>query len=234
MDFKEELKLKFNKHGIALTDVQIEQFYQYYKLIIDWNEKINLTTITEQSEVIEKHFIDSVLPINSFPANSKVIDVGSGAGFPGIPLKILRPDLNITLLDSLNKRINFLNIVIDTLKLENIETIHGRSEDIAKMPKYREKFDISTARAVAKLNVLAEYTIPFVKVNGLFVAYKSQDANNELLECKNAMSKLYFKHIDTVRFELNSGERNIIIFKKYNNTPNIYPRNQNKPRKMPL
>ena len=234
MDFKEELVSQFNKYEIALDNTQIEQFNRYYELLIEWNEKINLTAITEQSEVIEKHFIDSILPYKSFKENSSIIDIGSGAGFPGIPLKILRPDLNITLLDSLNKRINFLNIVIDELKLNNIVAIHGRCEDMAKMPKYRECFDYGTARAVAKLNILAEYTVPFIKVNGNFVAYKGQDADNEILESKNAISKLYLKENKHLEFNLNENSRKILIFTKINKTPNIYPRGQNKPRKNPL
>lgn len=234
MDFREELVSKLNSYGFSLSDNQKDQFQRYYELLLEWNEKINLTAITEQSEVIEKHFLDSILPSNAFEMASKVIDIGSGAGFPGIPLKIIRPDLDITLLDSLNKRINFLNIVIDELKLKNIRAIHGRSEDIAKMPIYREKFDIVTARAVAKLNILAEYSIPFIKVNGKFIAYKGSDADIELSESTNAMSKLYFKHMDTLSYNLESGNRNIQIFRKYNNTPSIYPRGQNKPRKNPL
>ena len=234
MDFREELVSQFNKYNIALDNTQIEQFYRYYELLIEWNEKINLTAITEQSEVIEKHFIDSILPYKAFKENSSIIDIGSGAGFPGIPLKILRPDLNITLLDSLNKRINFLNIVINELKLDNIVAIHGRSEEMAKMPKYREVFDYGTARAVAKLNILAEYTVPFIKVNGNFIAYKGQDADNEILESKNAISKLYLKENTHLEFNLNENSRKILIFNKTKQTPNIYPRGQNKPRKNPL
>lgn len=234
MDFREELVSQFNKYNIALDNTQIEQFYRYYELLIEWNEKINLTAITEQSEVIEKHFIDSILPYKSFKEGCSIIDIGSGAGFPGIPLKIIRPDLNITLLDSLNKRINFLNMVINELKLDNIVAIHGRSEDVAKMPKYREVFDYGTARAVAKLNILAEYTVPFIKVGGEFVAYKGQDADNEILESKNAISKLYLKENKHFEFNLNENSRKILIFNKTKQTPNIYPRGQNKPRKNPL
>lgn len=234
MNFKEELISKFNKFGFTITDLQANQFETYYNLLIDWNNKINLTAITEQSEVIEKHFIDSILPINSFSTNATVIDIGSGAGFPGIPLKIMRPDLNITLLDSLNKRINFLNTVIAELKLTNITAIHGRSEDIAKMPKYREIFDIVTARAVAKLNTLAEYCIPFIKVNGKFIAYKSIDLDQEIKDSANSMNKLYFKHNTTLKYTLNNNERNIGIFTKINKTTSNYPRGQNKPRTNPL
>ena len=234
MNFKEELKEQFNKYGFNITETQINQFEEYYKLIIDWNNKINLTAITEQSQVIEKHFLDSILPINQFKSGATVIDIGSGAGFPGIPLKIMRPDLKITLLDSLNKRINFLNIVIDQLGLTDIVAIHGRSEDMAKKPQYREYFDIATARAVAKLNILAEYCIPFIKVNGQFIAYKSVDLETEIKDSANAMNKLYFKHNETIKLSLNENERNIGIFVKINKTPANYPRGQNKPRTNPL
>lgn len=234
MNFKEELKLKFNNYNIDISDIQLNQFEEYYNLLIEWNEKFNLTSITSQSEVIEKHFLDSVLPMQVFDLNSTIIDIGSGAGFPGIPLKIMRPDLDITLVDSLNKRITFLETVIDKLSLDSIRAIHGRCEDMAKMPLYREIFDYATARAVAKLNVLAEYCIPFIKVNGKFVAYKSKDIELELIESNNAFKSLYFKHIDTINYSLESGERNIAIFNKFNNTPKIYPRGQNKPRKNPL
>lgn len=234
MDFRIELVEKFQKYGLILNNRQIEQFELYYKLLLEWNEKINLTAITEQSEVIEKHFIDSILPHKEFEINCSIIDIGSGAGFPGIPLKIYRPDLDITLLDSLNKRVNFLNIVINKLQLDNIVAIHGRCEDIAKMPKYREQFDYGTARAVAKLNILAEYTVPFIKIGGTFVAYKGSDAENELNEAKSAISKLYLSTKDTISFELGENSRTIILFKKSKQTPNIYPRGQNKPRKNPL
>lgn len=234
MNFKEELVSKFNKHNIELTNKQAEMFETYYKMIVEWNEKINLTAITEQSEVIEKHFLDSILPYKQFDYEASVLDIGTGAGFPSIPLKILRPDLNITMLDSLNKRIVFLEEVINKLNLDNITALHGRCEDMAKMPLYRESFDIVTARAVAKLNTLSEYCIPFIKTNGKFIAYKSLDIENELTECKNAFSKLFIKHINTITFELPSGTRNIIILTKTNKTPVQYPRLQNKPRKMPL
>ena len=214
MDFREEIVNQFNRYNISLSDVQINQFARYYELLLEWNEKINLTAITEQSEVIEKHYIDSVLPMDLFENNSTIIDIGSGAGFPGIPLKILRPDLHITLLDSLNKRINFLNIVIEELKLDNIFAIHGRCEDIAKMPKYRENFDYGTARAVAKFNILAEYTVPFIKKGGSFIAYKGQDADNELIESKNAISKLFLSESTHKEYNLNNNYRKILVFKK--------------------
>lgn len=234
MDFKTELKEQFNKHHLQLSNKQIEQFEQYFKMLISYNEKVNLTAITEQSEVIEKHFIDSVLPINEFDLNAYVLDIGTGAGFPSIPLKILRPDLNIVMVDSLNKRIAFLEEVINKLNLKDITALHGRCEDMAKMPLYRENFDIVCARAVAKLNVLTEYCIPFIKINGKFIAYKSQDIENELLEAQNAFNKLFVKIKKQNVYELTNGTRNIVILTKFKSTPAIYPRDKNKPRKLPL
>ena len=234
MEFKQELQEKFNSYNINLTNTQAEQFEIYYKMIIDYNEKVNLTAITEQSEVIEKHFLDSILPYKEFEPNATVLDIGTGAGFPSIPLKILRPDLDITMVDSLGKRVLFLEEVIKVLDLKNIRALHGRCEDMAKMPLYRESFDIVCARAVAKLNVLLEYCIPFISVNGKFIAYKSQDIENEILESKNAYNKLFVKTIKQIDFKLNSGIRSILIVTKYKPTPTIYPRGQNKPRKFPL
>lgn len=234
MDFINELKEKFNTYNITLSDKQANQFYEYYLMLIDYNQRFNLTTITEQSEVIEKHFLDSVLPYTEIIDNATVLDVGAGAGFPSIPLKILRPDINLTMVDSLNKRIDFLEAVIEKLQLNSATALHGRCEDMAKMALYRDNFDVVVARAVAKLSTLCEYCIPFIKVNGKFFAYKSQDLENELLDSANAFTKLSIKQLKTLRFNLPSGIRNILILTKTNKTPSIYPRSQNKPRKMPL
>ena len=173
--FLKDLAKKIN---IDLSDEMINQFFVYKKLLLDWNEKINLTAITEETEVLIKHFIDSLTIEKYIPQNARIIDVGTGAGFPGIPLKIVRPDIEVVLLDSLNKRINFLNEVIKECRLKNITTIHGRAEEIANKPEYREKFDISTARAVANISTLSELCTPFLKVGGIFVCMKA-DAKEE-------------------------------------------------------
>ena len=234
MDFKNELKEKLSQYNILATDYQIKQFEDYYNLIIEWNEKINLTSITEQSIVITKHFIDSILPINHFPLNSSVIDIGSGAGFPAIPLKIIRPDLKIVMVDSLNKRINFLIKVIESLNLQDISAIHGRCEDMANNKTYRQSFDIATARAVAKINILAEYCVPFVKLNGLFIAYKSIELDEEIHQSKNAFDKLFINLKEISTYQLEDNVRKVAIFKKQKDTPKTFPRNQNKPRTQPL
>lgn len=183
---------KTKKMSIQLNKEQSIQFQKYYELLIEWNKVMNLTAITEYEEVVDKHFIDSLSIEKAVDLNiiEKVIDVGTGAGFPGIPLKIVYPHLKITLLDSLNKRINFLNEVISKLKLENIEAIHGRAEDIAKDKKYREQYDISVSRAVANLSTLSEYSLPFVKVGGLFISYKAEKADEEIKKAEKAVSVL--------------------------------------------
>ena len=183
-----ELREVFGKYGITLNDVQINQFEEYFSMLIETNKVLNLTAITEEHDVLIKHFLDSVLAINNFPKNAKVIDVGSGAGFPSIPLKIVRPDLQICMIDSLNKRVNFLNTVIQKLNLNDIKAEHFRAEDFAK--KNREMFDVATARAVASLNTLVEYLLPFVKIGGSAVIYKSSKLNEELKEAENAIKIL--------------------------------------------
>ena len=173
-EFKEIIKRQVKLLKIELSEDKIKKFYNYMNLLIEWNQKINLTSITDPREIILKHFIDS-LTINKYiKENTKMIDVGTGAGFPGIPLKILRDDIEIILLDSLNKRIKFLDIVIEELKLNKISTIHSRAEDIGRDEKYREKFDYSTSRAVANLSTLAEYLIPLVKIKGEVIAMRGQ------------------------------------------------------------
>ncbi len=210
-----------------------KKFDIYYQSLISYNEKVNLTTIVEKNEVYTKHFLDSILPIDYIPTGAKIVDVGTGAGFPGLPIKIVRDDVNLTLVDSLNKRINFLN---EVKKLLNIEytCIHSRAEDFAKTN--RESFDIAVARAVAKLNTLLEYLLPLVKIGGYVLAYKATNAENELEESKHAISVLGGEYITTLKFYLpnNSGERNIIIIKKIKFTPLIYPRGQNKPKLNPI
>lgn len=209
----------------------INNFNQFFQLLIEGNKVCNLTAITEEDEVIEKHFFDSIYPNFAFKENSKVIDIGAGAGFPSIPLKIVRPDLNFTLLDSLNKRINFLNGVINEINLKNIQTIHGRAEDFARKAEFREQFDIATARAVANLKVLAEYCLPFVKVGGLFIALKSSSCENEIAEAKEMIKILGGRIKEVVDYKINDNERKLVIIEKVVETPAKYPRNPNQIKK---
>ena len=217
-----------------LSNEQIEDFKSYYKLLIEWNEKINLTAITEEEEVITKHFADSLSIINYIPDNSKVIDVGTGAGFPGVPLKIANESLQITLLDSLNKRLLFLDEVIKELDLNDIKTIHGRAEEIAHNKDYREQYDIAVCRAVAKLNVLAEYMLPYLKVGGTFICMKGPNINEEIESSMKAI-KLLGGRIEKIEsFELEENQRNIIIIKKEKNSPKNFPRKAGTPSKSPI
>lgn len=235
-EFKKIMIFYGEKIDIKFTEEQLNQFYEYMNLLLEWNEKINLTAITDPSEVILKHFIDS-LTINKYiKENSTLADVGTGAGFPGIPLKILRPDLKITLVDSLNKRINFLNEVINKLNLVNIETVHSRIEDFGKDKKYRESFDFVTARAVANLAVLSEYLLPIAKVGGQCVCMKGSSVEEELSNGKNAIKVLggKIKNIDEFVLPDSDMSRNVIIIDKIKNTPNKYPRKAGIPVKEPL
>ena len=229
---------KTKKMSIQLNKEQSIQFQKYYELLIEWNKVMNLTAITEYEEVVDKHFIDSLSIEKAVDLNiiEKVIDVGTGAGFPGIPLKIVYPHLKITLLDSLNKRINFLNVVISKLKLENIEAIHGRAEDIAKDKKYREQFDISVSRAVANLSTLSEYSLPFVKVGGLFISYKAEKADEEIKNAEKAVSVLGGKIEKIIKFQLPETDigRTLVKINKIKITAKKYPRKAGLPSKEPL
>ena len=233
-NFIKKLKEKFLQKNIILSTEQEQKFLNYFLLLRDWNEKINLTAIIEEDEVIEKHFLDSVISCEFLPKKSKIIDLGSGAGFPGIPLKILREDLNITLVDSVNKKINFLNEVIKKLGLKNIKAYHTRIEDFAFKMENREKFDIVVSRAVSKLNTLCEYALPFLKINGFLIAYKSVDVNNELTEAKNAIKILGGKLEEVKNIPFNNLERNLVFVKKIFTTSKKYPRSGNKPRLSPI
>ena len=217
-----------------LSEEQLEKFKEYYKLLIEWNEKINLTAITEESEVITKHFADSLTICKYIPNNAKVIDVGTGAGFPGIPLRIVNNSLNITLLDSLNKRINFLDEVISKLELKNIQTIHGRAEEVAHEKEHREQYDIAVCRAVAKLNVLAEYMLPYLKVGGTFICMKGPNINEEIETSMKAIQLMGGKIEKIENFELEGNERNIIIIKKEKTCPKNFPRKAGTPSKQPI
>lgn len=229
---------KLSELGITLTEKQKEQFDKFYELLVEWNKVMNLTGITEYEEVNEKHFVDSVSIVKALDINSvkKVIDVGTGAGFPGIPLKIAFPHLEIVLLDSLNKRINFLNTVIAELGLEGISTIHGRAEDFAKKPEYREQFDLCVSRAVANLSSLSEYCIPYVAKDGMFVPYKSGEIDDELQQAKKAVHILGGKLEEVVKFQLPGSEigRSFVKIKKVQNTAKKYPRKAGLPTKEPL
>lgn len=235
-EFKKILFEKAKKINIELNDKQLDMFYLYMSLLLEWNEKINLTAITNPEEIITKHFIDS-LTISKYIKNKQnLIDVGTGAGFPGIPLKIVNKDIKITLLDSLNKRINFLNEVIAKLDLKNIETKHGRAEEFGKNKEYREKYDIATSRAVANLSTLSEYLIPFVDIGGEVVSMKGQDIKEEVLSAKNAIKVLGGKveNIDEFCLPDSDIKRNIILIKKVKNTPAKFPRKPGMPAKEPI
>ena len=224
------------KINIELDKNQIEKFYKYMDLLIEWNEKINLTAITNRKDIIVKHFIDS-LTIQRYLGNAvNIIDVGTGAGFPGIPIKIINPNLKVVLVDSLNKRINFLQDVIKKLNLDNIEVIHARAEDLGQNKKYREAFDIVTSRAVANMSVLSEYLLPLARVNGKCICMKGSDIEEELENSKYAINLLGGKIEQVDKFELSNERigRNIIIVKKLKNTPNSYPRKAGTPAKKPL
>lgn len=238
MNNKELLLNLFKKYRIELNDTQIEQFLKYYAILIETNKNLNLTAITDFEEVVVKHFIDSSINYNYYKQNSSLCDIGSGAGFPGIPLKILRPDMNITLVDSLNKRINFLNNVINELKLNKITTIHTRAQELPQNNVSRETFDYTTARAVAPLNILAEYCIPFTKIYGEFIALKATKTQEEIEQAQNALQKLNSKiiNIETYQLALKNEifTRNIIYIKKLNKTNVIYPRSKNIIKNKPL
>lgn len=235
-EFKELMCSYGKKIDIVFDDKQLNQFYKYMNLLLEWNEKINLTAITEPEEVILKHFIDSLTISKYINVDSTLADVGTGAGFPGIPLKIYRPDLKITLVDSLNKRINFLNEVIAELDLKGIITVHSRIEDFGKDGKYRESFDYVTARAVANMAVLSEYLIPLSKVDGKCVYMKGSEVEEELNEAKKAINILGGKVECVEKFNLPDSDilRNVVIIDKIKNTPNKYPRKAGVPSKEPL
>ncbi len=220
--------------NIDISKEEISKLYDYMNILLNWNQKINLTAITDKSEIIKKHFIDSLTISSLIKDGCKVIDVGTGAGFPGIPLAISR-NIYVTLLDSLNKRINFLNEVKKNLGLENIDTIHGRAEEIARNKQYREQYDVATSRAVAPMNVLLEYLLPFVKVGGICICMKGPNVTEEITNIDNVVKILGGKYIKTINLKLEGEmERNIIIIEKIKETSSKYPRKPGTPSKQPL
>lgn len=238
MKYYELMKNAAEDVGMTLNEVQYEQFIKYMRLVQEWNEKVNLTAITEDEEVIKKHFIDCIKAFKSDDLKSAktVIDVGTGAGFPGLPIAIMDSSKNVTLLDSLNKRINFLNIVIRELGLKNVTTIHSRAEDGARKVELRENFDIATSRAVANMAVLSEFCLPYVRVGGSFVALKGPALEDELRDSRSAIGTLGGKIKDVIELSIEGTDlkHNIVVVKKVKECPKAYPRKAGMITKNPL
>lgn len=229
---------KLEEQGIKLTEKQLKQFEIYFRMLVEWNEKINLTAIVEKDEVYLKHFYDSLslgFYINDLDESS-LCDVGAGAGFPSIPLKIIYPNLQVTIVDSLNKRITFLTELVKALELEGVQLYHDRAETFGQNKDHREMYDIVTARAVARMSVLSELCLPLVKKGGRFLAMKASEADNELDDAKNAIAKLGGKYVEDIAFELpeEAGERHIFVIEKRKETPKKYPRKPGTPNKNPI
>ena len=226
------------EQNLPLSDQQKKQFERYFELLVEWNEKINLTAITDKEEVYLKHFYDSIAPIlqGLIPNETiKLLDIGAGAGFPSLPMKILYPQLDVTIIDSLNKRINFLQLLAHELDLDGVHFYHGRAEDLAQDKNFRAQYDFVTARAVARMQVLSELTIPYLKVGGKLLALKASNAPEELLEAKNALNLLFSKVEDNLSYALPNGDpRYMTVVEKKKETPNKYPRKAGMPNKRPL
>ena len=235
-EFIEKMQEKSKVLEIIFSVEQLEQFFAYMNLLIEWNEKMNLTAIIEPEEIVLKHFIDSITILKNIEDNSKIVDVGTGAGFPGIPLSIMNPTLKITLVDSLNKRLIFLQEVVNRLKLKNIEIVHARAEEFGQNKKYRESFDIATSRAVANLSTLSEYLIPLVKVGGKVISMKASDAQEEINDAKKAIEVLggSIQQIDEFNLPQSDIGRTVIIIRKKKQTPSKYPRKPGTPSKEPI
>lgn len=235
----EQFKKDLEELNICLNKRQMCQFQKYYELLVEWNSFMNLTAITDYEEVLKKHFIDSLSIVKAYDFTKgevSMIDIGTGAGFPGLPIKIAFPEVKITLLDSLQKRIKFLNEVIEQLELSDIDTVHGRAEDFAKPDKIREKYDLCVSRAVANLSTLSEYCLPFVKAGGKFISYKSEKLTEELAEAEKAVSVLGGKVSNQVDYMLPSSDiyRNLLIIDKVKPTPKKFPRKAGLPAKEPI
>ena len=224
--------------GYPLTDRQKEKYERYFELLVEWNEKINLTAITDKDEVYLKHFYDSIAPIlQGLIKNQpiRLLDIGAGAGFPSLPMKILFPELDVTIIDSLNKRINFLHLLAEELGLDGVHFYHGRAEDFAQDKAFRAQFDLVTARAVARMQVLSELTIPYLKVGGRLLALKASNAPEELEEAKTSLNLLFSKVENNLQYALPNGDpRYITVVEKKKETPNKYPRKAGMPNKRPL
>lgn len=235
-EFQEQMLEKSTVLGVRFSVEQIDKFYNYMNLLIEWNEKMNLTAIIEPKEIILKHFIDSITILNEIENSSTVVDVGTGAGFPGIPLSIMNPTLKITLVDSLNKRLIFLQEVIKELDLKNVELIHARAEEFGQNKKYREKFDVATSRAVANLATLSEYLIPLVKIDGKIISMKAGNAREEIENAQKAITILggKIKKIDEFKLPKSDIDRTIIMIDKNIKTPIKYPRKAGTPAKEPI
>ena len=233
-EFYKELNFGLEEINLSVSTEQGKKFYEYTNLLLEWNKKINLTSITNVKDIIVKHYIDSLTVSSLIKDNSKIIDVGTGAGFPGIPLAIFRKDLNITLIDSLNKRIMFLEEIKNKLELSNVKIVHSRAEDLGKDKNYREQYDISVSRAVALLKVLIEYLVPFVKVGGQVLCMKGPNVEGEQIEAKNALEELGSSIQEVKNIKIKDMERKILIINKNSKTDNKYPRKAGTPSKQPL
>lgn len=235
-EFYKQITDEANQINITINNEKVEQFYKYMQILLEWNEKINLTAIKEEKEIITKHFIDSITISKYIKDNSYIADIGTGAGFPGIPLKIINDSYNITLVDSLNKRIKFLEEIITKLQLNKTKTIHARAEEIGKNKEYREKYDVVTSRAVADLSVLVEYMLPLVRVGGYCICMKGPDCEEEINKSKKAIKILGGKIEKQEQFELpkTNIKRTIVLIKKINTTPSKYPRKAGTPAKSPI
>ena len=227
------LKNKLDENKIEISDKSMNNFVIYMDNLIEWNKKINLTAIKKEEDIIVKHFVDSIFILKYINGN-KIIDIGSGAGFPGIPLKIAKNNLDITLLDSVNKKVLFMQDSIEKMGLKNIVAIHGRAEDYAHNIKYREQYDVATSRAVANMSTLVEYMLPFVKIGGVCICMKGPNSNEEIINSKKAIFELGGEIREVKKYSIEGNDRCLVIIKKIKKTEQTYPRNQGKPLKSPL